>query len=106
MNGQYVATCLRSRRAFVQGAGLAGLGLLAGCGRLTRRAEPPTPLARVGYLLPNGPEHPLVVAFRQGLAEYGYLDGQNVAIEPRFADGQLDRLPVLAKELVGLPVAV
>ncbi len=48
----------------------------------------------------------VVVAFRKGLLETGYAEGQNVKIEFRWAEGQLDRLPALASELVGRPVDV
>jgi putative ABC transport system substrate-binding protein len=60
----------------------------------------------VGYLRSASPLQNLVVGLRNGLKEVGFVEGQNVAIEYRYADNQLNRLPTLVAELVRLPVAV
>jgi putative ABC transport system substrate-binding protein len=62
----------------------------------------------VGYLSPAspGPSAPYVAAFRQGLGETGYVEGQNLAIEYRWAEGRYDRLPALAADLVSHKVDV
>jgi ABC transporter substrate binding protein len=60
----------------------------------------------IGYLGSTSPDllAPLVAAFQQGLSETGYVEGQNVAIEYRWAEGRYDRLPALAADLVGRKV--
>src|SRR5258705_546294 len=66
------------------------------------------PMPVIGYLHSGSPG-PLaheVAAFRQGLHETGYVEGQNVAIEYRWAEGQADRLPALAADLVRRKVNV
>ena len=62
----------------------------------------------IGYLGAQSPAAfaSRVTAFRQGLGETGYVEGRNVAIEFRWAEGQHDRLPALAAELVARRVAV
>jgi putative ABC transport system substrate-binding protein len=62
----------------------------------------------VGYLSTRSPDESayIVTAFRNGLNELGYLQGQNVAIEYRFAEGRYDRLSTLAADLVRRPVNV
>ena len=63
-------------------------------------AEQAAKVPRIGYLGVNDPSSPLFESFRQGLRELGYLEGQNIIIEPRFAFGNEWRLNVLAAELV------
>ena len=65
-------------------------------------AAQPKAMPVIGYLSQRSPTDSasIVAAFRQGLKEQGYVEGQNVAIESRCAEGQIDRLPVLATGLV------
>jgi putative ABC transport system substrate-binding protein len=74
---------------------------------LSSRAQP-AKVPRVGYLGDSSPalERNLVGAFRQGLRDLGYVDGQNVVIEYRSAGGKREQLPALAAELVALKVDV
>jgi ABC-type uncharacterized transport system substrate-binding protein len=62
----------------------------------------------VGFMNPGspGPLRQQVAAFRDGLKEAGFIEGQNVAVDYRFAEGHFDRLPGLAADLVGRQVAV
>ncbi len=76
---------------------------------LAADAQQPAKVARIGYLGSAGPGTPvshLLDAFRQGLRELGYVEGRNIAIEYRGAEGRFGRLPDLAAELVRLRVDV
>jgi putative ABC transport system substrate-binding protein len=76
----------------------------------TAAAQPPEKVPRVGYLLGGSHSDPqrqrLLEAFRQGLRELGYVEGQNIAIESRWAEGKDDRFPALAADLVRSKVDV
>jgi putative tryptophan/tyrosine transport system substrate-binding protein len=70
-------------------------------------AQQAAKIARIGYLAPNLTASPhLHEAFRQGLRDLGYVEGQNIVIEYRSAEGKAERLPALAAELVALKVDV
>jgi putative ABC transport system substrate-binding protein len=93
------------RRAFL--GTLAG-GLLAA--PLAAEAQTAGKVPRVGYLSPGSSSDSARLrrfeAFRQGLRERGYVEGQNIAIESRWAEGKYDRYPTLAADLVRLKVDV
>lgn len=90
------------RRAFMA----AALGLCAA--PLTASAQHAGKVARIGMLLPNTPEivarNPRIAAFLKGLRDLGWIEGQNLAIEWRFAEGQLGRLAELAADLARIGV--
>ena len=85
---------------------LLGALLLALC--LPAEAQQPKKIPRVAYLavLPLSATPERIAAFRQGLRDLRYVEGENIVIEWRFAEGNVDRLPALAAELVQLKVDV
>ena len=90
------------RRDFITLFGGASIGW-----PLAARAQK-SELRAIGFLCSTspGPYAPFLAAFRQGFKEEGYIEGHNIAIEYRWAEGQYDRLPALAADLVRHPVAV
>jgi putative tryptophan/tyrosine transport system substrate-binding protein len=86
---------------------IAGIGSASVVRPLSVRAQQ-SAMPVLGLLVVTSPgaSAPLVAAFRQGLGEAGYVEGRNVAIDLRSAEGQFDRLPALAADLVRRQVAV
>src|SRR5512144_356177 len=84
------------------------LALLAlGAAPFAADAQPAAKVARIGHLSPNLAASPhLRDAFLQGLRDLGYVEGRNVVIEYRDAEGKVEQLPTLAAELVALKVDV
>jgi ABC-type uncharacterized transport system substrate-binding protein len=89
------------RRTFIAGMGAAALWPLA-----ARAQQAGKPV--IGFLSSRSPEESAgqVAGFLRGLAENGAVEGQNLAVEYRFARGDYDRLPALAAELASMPLAV
>jgi len=94
---------MMDRRAFIA---LVGGSILAA--PLATEAQPAGKVPRIGFLGATSAftEKGRIEAFRQGLHELGYVAGENIVIEWRWAEGEFDRLPVLATELVRLSVEI
>src|SRR5215813_4691030 len=96
----------------IQNRKLAGLfsiiALASAFGGVEARAQQAKKIPRIGYLSPSdsATDSTLSEAIRRALLELGYIDGQNIAIEYRHAEGKVDRFSELAAELVRLKVDV
>ena len=84
---------------------MVGLSLALLSAPLVSAAQPAGKIPRIGVLRQGSPPDPLVEAFRQGLRDLGYVEGQNISIEYRWAES-VERLPGLAADLVRLKVDV
>jgi putative ABC transport system substrate-binding protein len=92
-----------NRRAFAAGLGAA---LIA---PITAKAQQTGKVPRIGVIVPAEPESPTepnIAAFRRGLRDVGYVDGQNITVEYRYAHGRTERYAELVSELVQLKVDV
>jgi putative ABC transport system substrate-binding protein len=87
------------RREFI-----AGLGSVAAWPLAARAQQQALPV--VGFVNVGPADHSLAPAFRKGLGETGYVEGQNVTVEYHWLEGQYDRVPALVAELVRRRVAV
>ena len=98
---------LKSALRNLKSAILMGAMLLAHC--FPAEAQQPKKVPRIGYVRVVGtpsPPGPNVEAFRRGLRDLGYVEGENIVIEFRYAEGKPDRIPSLVAELVQLKVDV
>lgn len=86
---------------------IATVVAFATCGAVVQ-AQQPKKVPRIGFLVASNPSaaSARIEAFRQGLRELGYVEGKNIVVEWRFAEGKPDRLPALAAELVRLKADV
>ena len=86
------------RRDFISILGSAAAWPVAARGQ-----QPAMPV--IGFLSAGYPSAPMVAAFHQGLGETGFVEGRNISIEYRWAEGQFERIPTLAADLVQRQVA-
>lgn len=96
----------RSRRRFLGDTlALAGLGLASGCGLLPSQLQPAGKVPRIGYLARQDWPPARIQSFKQGLLDRGYIEGENITIEWRWAE-RTEQLAPLANELVSQKVDV
>src|SRR3954453_5683940 len=88
--------------------GIFAIAFAFAFGRVDARAQQPKKIVRLGYLSDSNPvrESARAEVIRQALREFGYVEGQNITTEYRYAQGTADRSPQLAAELVQLKVDI
>jgi putative tryptophan/tyrosine transport system substrate-binding protein len=88
--------------------GLSAIAFVLAVVGTVAEAQQPTKVPRIGFLITSSPYtiSARLEAFQQGLRELGYVDGKNIVVEYRYAEGKIDRLLSLAAELVRLNVNV
>jgi putative tryptophan/tyrosine transport system substrate-binding protein len=104
----FAFSCSDNRKSKIENlkwAGLFAIVLALTLGGARAEAQPPTKVPRIGFLLATSPgPDPRIEGFRQGLHELAYVEGKNIAIEWRYAEGKEELVPKLAAELVQLNV--
>ena len=101
-------TCTELRRS-IENPKLVGLSVIAFAlvvAGAVAQAQQSEKVPRIGILRTGSPPDPLIEAFRQGLRELNYIEGKNIILEYRWAEGKNERLPALATELVQLKVDI
>ena len=98
---------MTTRRKLLLVFGAAALAApLASLVPLAAFAQFQSKIPRIGFLEPGNRDSGLNAEFMRGMQELGYVEGKNITIEARFADGKLERLPALAKELADLKLSM
>ena len=93
----------------IQNRKLAELSIVAfvlGVSGTVAQARQAPNIPRIGYVATTAPDTPNNLAFRRGLRDLGYIEGKNILVEDRYAEGKADRIPGLVAELVRLKVDI
>src|SRR6266545_6950556 len=101
---RFLDSCSDNRKSKIENRKLVGIVALVvtlAMSGAVAQAQQPAKIPRIGFLSSSSPSTNAArtEAFRQGLRELGYVEGKNIVIEYRSAEGKLDRLPALAAEL-------
>jgi ABC-type uncharacterized transport system substrate-binding protein len=109
---RFAFLCSGTRKSKIENpiwVGIFALIIAFAFGAVMAEAQQPTKISRIGFLAASSDSSdagPLVEAFRQGLRDLGYVEGKNIRVVYRYAEGKLDRMANLLTELVQLNVDV